>query len=193
MTAPLENALGEVHNKDIAAIWAQVYGCLPDTEVGKGLLVCKTFGKIRPPLIKDITLSSPVLVQAFVESLAFRFPNLESFIVYQEYNDSNPVVDWSQVVMPHLQHLDLNYCPLNSIEFNTTNTPKLKLLGLEHSGHDVCKFDLALPHLETLSFRFTTVSQQSLSFLACTMDLLMTCFVPAGPGCTKSAAAGAGC
>ena len=193
MTAPLENALGDVHNKDIAAIWAQVYGCLPDTEVGKGLLVCKTFGKILPPLIKDITLSSPVLDQAFVESLAFRFPNLENFMVYQEYNDSNPLVDWSQVVMPHLQHLDLNYCPLNSIEFNTTNTPKLRLLGLEHSGQDVCKFGLALPHLEILSFRFTTVSQQSLSFFACTMDLLMTCFVPAAPGCTKSAAAGAGC
>ncbi len=112
MIAPLENALGDVHNKDIAAIWVQVYGCLPDTEVGKGLLVCKTFGKILPPLVKDITLSSPVLDQAFLQSLAFKFPNLESFIVYQEYNDNNPGVDWSQVVMPHLQHLDLKLLPI---------------------------------------------------------------------------------
>ncbi len=172
MTVPLEKTLGDIHNKDIAAIWVQIYGCLHDTEVGKGLLVCKTFGKILPPLVKDITLSSPVLDQGLLSSLAFRFPNLESFIVYQEYDDNNSVVDWSQVVMPHLQHLDLNYSPLDSIEFNTTNTPNLRLLGLEHPGQGVCKFDLALPHLESLSFRFTTVCQQSLSFIACTVDHL---------------------
>ncbi len=189
MTAPLENALGDVHNKDIAAIWVQVYGCLRDTEVGKGLLVCKTFGKSLPPLIKDVTLSLPVLDQTYVESLAFRFPNLEGLTVYHEYDDNNPVVDWSQVVMPHLQHLDLNYCPLDSIEFDTTNTPNLKRLSLENPGQDVCKFDLALLQLKSLSFRFTTVSRQSLSCIACTADHLnnLICI-----GCSESAAV-AGC
>jgi len=124
-----------------------------------------------------------------VESLAFRFPNLEGLTVYHEYDDNNPVVDWSQVVMPHLQHLDLNYCPLDSIEFDTTNTPNLKRLSLENPGQDVCKFDLALLQLKSLSFRFTTVSQQSLSCIACTADHLnnLICI-----GCSESAAV-AGC
>lgn len=76
MAALPEKALGDVHSKDIAAIWVKIYGCLRDTEVGKGLLVCKTSGKILAPLVKDITLSSPVLDQELLSSLACMFHTL---------------------------------------------------------------------------------------------------------------------
>ena len=72
---------------------------------------------------------------------------MKSLIIYQENDDYNPVVDWSQVCLPQLQQLDLNYCPLGSVEFNMSNTPALKCLSVEHAGHDAQNSSLELPDL----------------------------------------------
>ena len=116
----MHHTLADVHNNDIAAIWVKVYSCLRDEEVRRGMLVCKTFEKLLPSQVKDVTYCSPeprgASNQARLRDLEHSFHSLASFTVYQEHDDHNPVVDWSQVVLPHPRHLDLIYCPLSSGE-----------------------------------------------------------------------------
>lgn len=165
----MQHTLADVHHDEIAAIWLNVYRSLRSKVVGRGMLVCKTFEKLLPPLVKEITLFSSeisrsdtkishILDQDLLSDLAHKFHSITSLTIYQEYDDHNPVVDWSQVVLPHLQQLDLNYCPLSSIDFNMSNTPALKSLGIEHAGHDAQNFRVELPDLVKLYFRFATVS-----------------------------------
>ena len=105
--------------------------------------------------------------------------------MYQEYDDNSPVVDWSQVVMPHLQHLDLNYCLLDSIEFNTTNTPNLRLLGLEHPGQGVWRSRT----LKVSPFGSLRSVNNPSALLPAQWTISQCCFVLAVLGCTESAAA----
>lgn len=155
---PLEEALGDVHSQDIGAIWAKLYGYLDDKTVGKALLVCKMFCRIMPSLVKEIALSSPVLDPELLASLALKYSNLKTFLAYQDYDNYNPVLDWSKIVWPHLQELDLNCSSVSSIEFKVANTPNLRALSLEHPGYDVRKFDLELPQLTNLLLRSVSIS-----------------------------------
>ena len=125
-----------------------------------GMFVCKAFKQLLSPLITEITYSEPVLDQLSLERLANTFTNLKCFIVYQEYDDHLPLLDWSAVCLPHLEHLDLNYCPLQSIEFNSANTPSLQTLCLSHQRNDIQSLKLDLTSLKTLSCSFIQVSVQ---------------------------------
>ena len=124
----MQRTLADVHEDEIAAIWLNVYRSLQSKVVGRGMLVCKAFEKLLPPLVKEITLSSPEYSRSDTkvshildqDLLAHKFHSITSLTIYQEHDDHNPVVDWSQVVLPQLQQLDLNYCPLSSIEYNTS-------------------------------------------------------------------------
>ncbi len=139
------------------------------------MVVCKAFQKHLPPLITEITYSSPVLSQQSFERLASTFTNLETFIVYQnQCGYDPPVLDWSKVWLPHLQHLDLNYCPMKSIEFNQANTPSLEKLCISHNGVTADAFKLDLPKLQGLSFENTCVSVQA----ACQQFLLSMPYLP---------------
>ena len=76
----------------------------------------------------------------------------------EDYDDHLPVIDFTSVKFPRLTSLS-TYCQfIRTIHFTKENTPMLKTLNIEQSGHQGMQYFLTdLPLLETMSFQFVTI------------------------------------
>ena len=159
MTSSAVLSLADVTSETVAGLWTKIYSNLRTAEVGRGMLVCKSFLGFLPPLIKSIDWTYPPLDQKTFERFAKTYRNLEQLSIEQEYDDDLPMLDWSKVSFPHLTYLSLSCSPAKSFEFDMRNTPVLRQLSVSHQGPDsAAKFKLELPHLETLFFEHCHVS-----------------------------------
>ena len=149
-------SLADMGSDTTAAIWLNIYRHLSDRDIGQSMLVCKTFHSLLPVLIKSIWCTSPTLDQHLFDRITKTFQNVHQMDLSTEYDEDLPELDWSQVRLPHLIELSLAYYPLKSIDFNTTNTPRLESLSIENSRGAELKLDL--PNLTHLNLEYTEVT-----------------------------------
>ena len=123
------------------------------------MAVCKTFRALLPPIVTVIKCNAAVITQTWLQRLTKTFANLTELRLKQKYDESSEKLDFSTVYLPELRRLSLCGCPLRSIEFNQTSTPKLQYLHMEQTGaHSAAGFELDLPNLQYLSFMYVDVS-----------------------------------
>ena len=150
-------SLADVTSETIAALWTKIYGNLRSDEVGRGMLVCKSFHELLPPLITSID-SEPPRTQESFERFAKTYRHLEDISFQQDYDDDVQPLDWSKVSFPNLTSLTLSCCPVKSFEFTKNNTPSLTHLSISNQGRDADAFKLDLPQLTHIDMEFCSVS-----------------------------------
>ncbi len=92
-----ELSLADVASDTVAALWVTIYTSLNDAEVGRSLLVCKTFKDLLSPLISAVKYSSPNLNQQSFDRLCKTFSQLQKLHIRQKYDDDLDILDWSSV------------------------------------------------------------------------------------------------
>lgn len=148
-------SLADVTSETVAALWAKIYGNLRSEEVGRGMLVCKSFHELLPPLITSID-SEPPRTQESFERFAKTYRHLRDICFEQEYDDDLEALDWSKVSFPNLTSLTL-CCPVKSFEFTKANAPSLERLSISNQGQNADEFIMDLPELTHIDMEYCSV------------------------------------
>lgn len=141
-----------------AKLWQHVCQHLSDKEKVGNRLISKQFDQLLCPLLKDLTLHKQISQRA-LEYIARTYTEIESLYISPEYDDDTPALDWQRVCFPKLRSLSLHRSPVKSIFFQTSNTPALEGLDINHQGpREAEAFEIALPELKSLGFDHVLVS-----------------------------------